>query len=549
MITRKYENNFIEPIIDNALEQQPSLEIVTRFPPEPNGYLHIGHAKSICLNFTMAEQYGGRCNLRFDDTNPEKENIDYVTSIQKDVAWLVGGEAWDQLCFASDYFDQLYQMALQLIKTGYAYVDSQNAEEIRQSRGTLTEAGQNSPYRERSVDENLQLFEEMRTGQHDNGSLVLRAKIDMASPNLNLRDPVLYRVRHGHHFRTGDKWCIYPMYDFTHGLSDMIEGITHSLCTLEFEDHRPLYDWFLEVLDTPNKPQQIEFSRLQLENTVLSKRKLIALVESGAVEGWDDPRMPTLAGLRRRGIPAKAIREFCYKIGVNKKDSVIEMNFFDGIVRDHLNVTAHRRMAILDPIRVTLSNYPADRIESLNIKNHPQDDEQGSRVVPFTKTLYIERDDLQEEAPSKFKRLKLGGEVRLRGAYVIRCDEVIKNDNDEIIELICSYDPDTLGKKPEGRSVKGVIHWVSTDKAIPAKVKLFDRLFVDKSPAASDDFLSLVNVDSLTVVQNAQVEPDLLTTKPGQVYQFERIGYFATDDASTAEQLIFNRTVGLRDSY
>lgn len=547
MTTRKYENNFIEPIIEADINNNPAASVITRFPPEPNGYLHIGHAKSICLNFTMAEQYNGKCNLRFDDTNPEKENISYVESIQNDVAWLVG-ESWDKVCFASDYFDALYDMAVQLIKSGHAYVDSQNAEEIRLQRGTLTKPGVDSPYRNRSIEENLALFADMRAGKFDNGTHVLRAKIDMKSSNINMRDPVLYRVRHGHHFRTGDKWCIYPMYDFTHGLSDMLEAVSHSLCTLEFEDHRPLYDWFLQVLDTPNKPKQIEFSRLQLEYTVLSKRKLIALVESGVVNGWDDPRMPTIAGLRRRGIPAEAIREFCYKIGINKKDAVIEMNYFDGIVRDHLNLSAERRMAVLDPLKVTISNYPDAQVEMLNISNHPQKEELGSREVPFSKTLYIEKEDFQLEAPSKFKRLKLGGEVRLRGAYVIRCDEVIENDAGEIIELICSYDADTLGKKPEGRSVKGVIHWVSAEHGINAKINLFERLFTSPAPGASDDFLALVDTNSLVVNDKAVLEPSLAKAAPERVFQFERIGYFAVDKDSRDSELIFNRTVGLRDS-
>lgn len=545
---KKYENNFIEPIIEAYREKNPTATIVTRFPPEPNGYLHIGHAKSICLNFTMAEMYQGKCNLRFDDTNPEKENIDFVESIQKDVAWLADS-AWDKVCFASDYFEALHEMAVQLIQSGHAYIDSQNAEEIRLNRGTLTKPGVESPYRNRSVDENLALFADMKAGKFTEGSHVLRAKIDMQSSNINLRDPILYRVRFGHHFRTGDAWCIYPMYDFTHGLSDMIEGVTHSLCTLEFEDHRPLYNWFLEVLDTANQPRQIEFSRLQLEYTVLSKRRLIALVESGMVNGWDDPRMPTIAGLRRRGIPAQAIREFCYKIGVNKKDAVIEMNYFDGIVRDHLNSTAERRMAVLEPIKVTLSNYPADKTELLSVQNHPQNEEFGRREVPFTQTLYIEREDFQEVAPSKFKRLKRGGEVRLRGAYVIRCDDVVKNEAGEIVELICSYDENTLGKKPEGRSVKGVIHWVSAKEGMPATVNKFDRLFTDPAPGASEDFLALVNQNSLTVLNTAVVEPSLSESEVETVYQFERLGYFAVDKDSNSNQLIFNQTVGLRDSY
>ena len=492
--------NFIRQIIDADLKQgKNDGKVATRFPPEPNGFLHIGHAKSICLNFGVARDYKGTCNLRFDDTNPHKENIEYVEAIKKDVHWL--GFDWDdRLYYASDYFEKLHDFAVELINKGKAYVCDLNAEEIRQYRGTLTEPGKDSPYRERSVEENLDLFARMRGGEFEDGSKVLRAKIDMASPNINLRDPTIYRIRHGVvHHQTGEEWCIYPMYDFTHCLSDAIEGITHSLCTLEFEDHRPLYDWFLDELQTPCHPQQIEFSRLVLEYTVTSKRKLTELVDEGFVEGWDDPRMPTIAGMRRRGYRPEAIRDFCDRIGVTKSDNFIEMALLENCVRDDLNTHAPRRMAVLHPLKVVITNYPEEQTEQLTAANHPQNEDMGNRQLTFSREVYIDQADFMEVAPNKkFKRLVSGGEVRLRNAYVIRCDEVIKNDQGEIIELRCSYDPDTLGANPEGRKVKGVIHWVSAKDAISAEVRLYDRLFShpnpDKAGEGKDYKLSLIHI-------------------------------------------------------
>lgn len=539
-------HNFIKEIIEADLKSGKYQQIYTRFPPEPNGFLHIGHAKSICLNFGLARTFSGLCNLRFDDTNPEKENETYVESIKKDVAWL--GFKWDKLCHASDYFENLYEMALELIDKGLAYVDEQTAEEIRQSRGDLQNKGTESPYRNRSVAENRRLFEAMRAGEFADGTAVLRAKIDMASPNINLRDPVLYRVRRAHHYRTGDKWCIYPMYDFTHGQSDMLEGITHSICTLEFEDHRPLYDWFIEHLTTTSTPHQYEFSRLQLEYTVLSKRRLIQLVEEGHVDGWDDPRMPTIAGIRRRGVPAAVLRDFCERIGVTKKDAVIEMAFFEGLLRDHLNKQAPRRMAVFKPLKVTLTNYEGEG-EWVEIANHPQDETLGTRPVWFEKTLYIEADDFREEANKQFKRLVLGKEVRLRGAYVIRCDEVIKDANGEIIELRCSYDPETLGKNPtDGRKVKGVIHWVSASSAKPATVIMYDRLFQMANPMQVTPFTDAINPNSKSVHENVLLEASLQESAPLESYQFERIGYFCRDEKAT-DALVFNQTIGLKDTW
>lgn len=539
--------HFIQEIIENDLKNGKHTAIQTRFPPEPNGFLHIGHAKSICLNFGLAQQYQGKCNLRFDDTNPEKESEVYMKSIKEDVKWL--GFDWDKLCYASDYFDKLYDMAVELINKGLAYVDSQSGDEIRQNRGNLNEAGIDSPYRNRSVEENLQLFEKMKNGEFADGEVVLRAKIDMAAANMNLRDPVIYRVRRAHHYRTGDKWCIYPMYDFTHGQSDMLEGITHSLCTLEFQDHRPLYDWFIEHLDTSCTPRQIEFSRLQLEYTVLSKRRLIQLVEQHHVEGWDDPRMPTIAGFRRRGVPPAVIREFCQKIGITKSDATIELGFFEGLLRNELNNTAARRMAVLEPLKVTISNYPDAQSETLQVANHPQNPELGQRGVSFSKTLYIEQDDFREEANKKFKRLKLGGEVRLRGAYVIRCDEIIKDDNGEPIELICSYDPDTLGKNPaDGRKIKGVIHWVDAQTAKNATVINYDRLFTLANPMQAEHFTDAINKNSKQVKHGVKLEATLAEANVGEVFQFERVGYFTADTDSTADALVFNETIGLRDN-
>jgi glutaminyl-tRNA synthetase len=546
--------NFIRQIIDQDIAAgKNDGRVATRFPPEPNGYLHIGHAKSIVLNFEIARDYGGTCNLRFDDTNPHKEDTEFVESIQEDVRWL--GFDWaDRHYFASDYFEKLYDFAVQLIKKGAAYVDDLNAEQIREYRGTLTEAGKNSPYRDRSIEENLDLFARMRAGEFGDGEKVLRAKIDMASPNINMRDPTIYRIRHGVvHHQTGATWVIYPMYDFTHCLSDSLENITHSLCTLEFEDHRPLYDWFLEVLETPNHPQQIEFSRLTLEYTVVSKRKLTQLVEEGYVEGWDDPRMPTLAGLRRRGYTPESIRTFCHRIGVTKSDNIVEMGVLEDSVRVDLNERAPRRMAVLHPLKVVLTNYDSNKTEELAAANHPQNDVMGERTIPFCNELYIDREDFMEVAPNKkFKRLVAGGEVRLRNAYVIRCDEVIKDAHGEIIELHCTADLDTLGKNPENRKVKGVIHWVSARHAAEAEIRLYDRLFNHPNPdAAKDgkDFKEHLNPGSLLTLTGCYVEPGLREAGPGEAFQFEREGYFCLDKLATGERLVFNRTVGLRDTW
>lgn len=540
--------HFIRQIIaDDLKTNKHNGKVATRFPPEPNGYLHIGHAKSICLNFGMALEHHGSCNLRFDDTNPEKESVEYVNSIQRDVSWL--GFEWKELCYASDYFEQLYQYAEQLIQAGLAYVDSSSPEQIRANRGTLTEAGKETPDRSRSIEENLDLFRRMRAGEFADGQYVLRAKIDMNSPNMNMRDPTIYRIRRVHHHRTGDTWCIYPMYDYTHCISDAIEGITHSLCTLEFEDHRPLYDWVLDELKTPCHPQQIEFARLQLEYTIVSKRKLNQLVTENHVRGWDDPRLPTLAGLRRLGITPAAIRNFCEKIGITKQNSWIEMGVLEYCVREDLNENAYRAMAVLEPLKVVITNYPDDKIEQLTISNHPQKPELGHREVPFAKTLLIERDDFAEVPPPKYKRLSLGEEVRLRGSYVIRCNEVIKNANGDIIELHCTYDDTTLGKNPEGRKVKGVIHWVSKEHSATAEIRLYDRLFSVAQPDNEENFLSVVNPNSLTILNNCRVEQSLINASLEHRYQFERTGYFCLDLDSSPDNLIFNRTITLRDSW
>ena len=546
--------NFIRQIIDKDLaEGKNDGRVATRFPPEPNGYLHIGHAKSIVLNFGIANDYHGTCNLRFDDTNPHKEDIEFVESIKADVRWL--GFDWNErLYFASGYFEQLYDFAVQLITKGLAYVDDLNAEQIREYRGTLTEAGQNSPHRDRSVEENLDLFQRMRAGEFQDGEKVLRAKIDMASPNINLRDPTIYRIRHGVvHHQTGASWVIYPMYDFTHCLSDMLEGITHSICTLEFEDHRPLYDWFLDVLDTPCHPQQIEFSRLSLEYTVMSKRKLTELVSGGHVEGWDDPRMPTIAGLRRRGYTSASLRDFCHRIGVTKADNIVEMGVLEDCIRNDLNEKAPRRMAVLQPLKVVITNYPDDKHEELSAANHPQDETMGSRILHFCNELYIDQSDFEEVPPKKYKRLSPGVEVRLRNAYVIRCDEVIKDAHGDIIELHCSYDSDTLGKNPEGRKVKGVIHWVSARHAVEAEVRLYDRLFTHPNPDASKDgkdYKEHINPDSLRTLTNCFLEWSLGDAAPGGQFQFEREGYFCLDPMHLpGNKPIFNRTVTLRDTW
>ena len=541
--------NFIRQIIDNDLaENKNDGKVVTRFPPEPNGYLHVGHAKSICLNFGIALDYQGQCRLRFDDTNPEKENAEYVDAIQRDVAWL--GFQWSELRYASDYFEQLYTYALDLIRAGKAYVCSLGADEIRAQRGTLTEAGQESPYRNRSVEENLDLFQRMRAGEFADGEHVLRARIDMASPNLNLRDPVLYRIRHAEHYRTGDQWCIYPMYDYTQCISDALEGVTHSLCTLEFEDHRPLYDWVLEQAQTPCHPQQIEFSRLNLTYTVMSKRHLSELVLHGQVSGWDDPRMPTVSGMRRRGYPASAIRDFCNRAGITKKDNILELSLLETCVRESLD-NSRRALAVLRPLKVVIDNYPEDQTEELKALNHPNDASLGTRKLPFSRVIYIERDDFMEDPPKKFFRLAPGREVRLRYAYFIRCEEVVKDPlSGEILYLRCSYDPETRGgNAPDGRKVKGTIHWVSAAHAVSAEVRLYDRLFQDPHPGADTDLQTSLNPESLERLIDARLEPSLADTSPENRFQFERLGYFCLDTDSTPEQLVFNRIVSLRDSW
>jgi len=541
--------NFIRQIIAHDLKtNKHNGKVATRFPPEPNGYLHIGHAKSICLNFGTAIENNGTCNLRFDDTNPEKESIEYMESIERDVQWL--GFKWAGLYHASDYFEQLYQYAVQLIEQGQAYVDDLTAEQMREYRGTLTEAGKESPNRNRPIAENLDLFQRMRAGEFADGQYVLRAKIDMASPNINMRDPVIYRIRRVHHHRTGDAWCIYPMYDYTHCISDMLEGITHSLCTLEFEDHRPLYDWVLDELKTPCHPQQIEFARLQLEYTIVSKRKLNQLVMEKHVHGWDDPRMPTIAGLRRAGVTPKAIRDFCERIGITKQNSWIEMGVLEYCIREDLNDNALRAMAVLQPLRVVITNYPDEQVENLEVSNHPQRPELGKRVVPFSKVILIEQDDFAEVPPPKYKRLIEGGEVRLRGSYVIRCDEIIKDADGKIIELRCSYDPDTLGKNPEGRKVKGVIHWVSAAHSQPAEIRLYSRLFTVPQPDNEENFLDVINHDSLEVLEDCRVEASLANATVDNRYQFERTGYFCLDAVDSVNgKLVFNRTVTLRDGW
>jgi len=542
-------SNFIRQIIATDLKDNKNDgKVVTRFPPEPNGYLHIGHAKSICLNFGIAAENNGCCNLRFDDTNPEKESDEYVQSIMRDVHWL--GFEWSELRHASDYFEQLYDYAVQLIEQGQAYVDSLSAEQIRAYRGTLTEPGKESPDRNRSIEENLDLFKRMRAGEFADGQYVLRAKIDMASPNINMRDPAIYRIRRVHHQRTGNDWCIYPMYDYTHCISDMLEGITHSLCTLEFEDHRPLYDWVLDQLRTPCHPQQIEFARLQLEYTIVSKRKLNQLVMEKHVNGWDDPRMPTIAGLRRAGFTPKALRDFCERIGLTKQNSWIEMGVLEYCIREDLNENALRAMAVLQPLRVVIDNYPEDRVEQLEVSNHPQKPELGKRIVPFSKVILIERDDFAEVPPPKYKRLVEGGEVRLRGSYVIQCHEIIKDADGNITELRCSYDPDTLGKNPEGRKVKGVIHWVSEPHSQPAELRLYNRLFSVPNPDNEPNFLDAINPDSLEVLTDCRVEASLADPQPESRYQFERTGYFCFDAIDSVDgKLVFNRTVTLRDNW
>jgi glutaminyl-tRNA synthetase len=545
---KKSSANFIRDIINKDIKTGKHQKIITRFPPEPNGYLHIGHAKSICLNFGIAEDYKGLCNLRFDDTNPEKEEVEYINSIREDVEWM--GFKWHINPSASDYFQQLYDYAVTLIKKGLAYVDSQTPEEIRNSRGTLTEAGKNSPYRDRSVEENLKLFEAMKAGEYKDGELALRAKIDMSSPNINMRDPVVYRIRHATHHNTGDEWCIYPMYDFTHCLSDAIEGITHSICTLEFEDHRPLYDWFLDVLETESHPQQIEFARLQMEYTLTSKRKLNQLVKENIVDAWDDPRMPTISGMRRRGYTPESLRNFSEVIGVTKKDSTIEMGVLENCLRDDLNKRAERRMAVLDPIKITIENYPEDKVEIFNGLNHPQNPDFGTREIPFSREIYIERDDFMEDAPRKFFRLTQGREVRLRFAYYITCTEILKNEDGSIRELICTYDPESRGgNTADGRKVKGTIHWVSAQHARTATVRVYDRLFNVRNPSKLEDIHSGLNPDSLEIYGDAKLEPAIHSLRQPLAYQFERLGYFIADTHSTTDKIIYNRTMSLRDSW
>jgi len=545
--------DFIRTIIDEDLKKGNHTSIMTRFPPEPNGYLHIGHAKSICLNFGIANEFSGLCNMRFDDTNPTKEEVEYVESILEDVRW-VGFDWGDRLYYASDYFEQLYDWAVELIQKGKAYVCSLSAVEIREYRGTLTEPGKNSPNRNRSVEENLDLFARMKAGEFKEGEHILRAKIDMASPNINLRDPVIYRIRHESHHRTGDKWCIYPMYDFTHGLSDSIEGITHSICTMEYEDHRPLYDWFLDEIDTPCHPRQIEFARLNLNYTVMSKRKLLTLITNGHVSGWDDPRMPTISGMRRRGYTPEAIRNFCDRIGVAKRESIVDLALLEYWVREDLNKTAPRVMGVLKPLKLVIDNYPEDRVEELNCPYHPEDESIGSRKVPFSKVLYIEEDDFMEDPPKKFFRLAPGREVRLRYAYYVTCERVVKDEETgEILEVHCTYDPETKGGwSKDGRKVKGTLHWVSAAHALSIEVRLYDRLFTVENPAGEkdSDFSSFINPNSLEILKDCLVEPSLMGASPGSHYQFERIGYFCVDSKdATKDNPVFNRTATLRDSW
>ena len=547
------KSNFIHLQIEKDLaEGKNNGRVHTRFPPEPNGYLHIGHAKSICLNFGIAEKFGGKCNLRFDDTNPTKEEMEYVESIEKDVRWL--GFDWeDRLYFASDYFQQLHDFAVKLIKEGKAYVDDQDAETISQQKGTPTRPGQESPYRNRTPEENLGLFRRMTAGEFDEGSRVLRAKIDMASPNMHMRDPIIYRILKAHHHRTGDKWCVYPMYDFAHGQSDYWEGITHSICTLEFEVHRPLYDWFIDqLMDSDYRPRQIEFARLNLTYTIMSKRRMLELVREGHVNGWDDPRMPTITGLRRRGYTPESIRNFSDRIGVTKVDGMIDVSLLEYSVREHLNKIAQRVMGVLNPLKVVITNYPENQEEELDAINNPEDESMGTRKVPFSRELYIERDDFMEDPPRKFFRLAPGREVRLRYAYFVTCTEVIKNENGEITELHCTYDPASKGgNSPDGRKVKATLHWVSAKHAVKSEVRLYDRLFNDEDPVGHKDidFKDFLNPDSLKVLPECYVEPFVKEAKPLDHFQFERLGYFNLDYDSTPEKPIFNRTVPLRDSW
>lgn len=544
-------SHFLRQIVQADLDSGKHSSIVTRFPPEPNGYLHIGHAKSICLNFGLAKEFGGVCNLRFDDTNPAKEEQEYIDAIKADVEWL-GFEWGGDVRYASDYFDQLHAWAIELIKAGKAYVCELTPEQAREYRGTLTEPGKNSPFRERSVDENLDQFQRMTVGEFADGAKVLRAKIDMAAPNMNLRDPIIYRIRHAHHHQTGDKWCVYPSYDFTHGQSDALEGITHSICTLEFEDHRPLYEWFLDQLPVPAHPRQYEFARLNLNYTVTSKRKLKQLVDEKHVDGWDDPRMSTLSAFRRRGYTPAAIREFCERIGVTRSDGVVDMGVLEFCIRDDLDANAPRAMCVLKPLKVTITNYPEGQTEELRLPRHPKQDI-GERVLPFEREIYIDREDYMIDPPKGYKRLVPGGEVRLRGSYVIRADEAITDADGNIVELLCSYDPDTLGKNPEGRKVKGVIHWVPASSSIECEVRLYDRLFNAANPDKGEEgttFLDNINPESLQVLTGCRAEPSLAEATLDDRFQFEREGYFCVDSRdSKAGAMVFNRTVTLRDSW
>ncbi|UAW99857.1 glutamine--tRNA ligase/YqeY domain fusion protein [Halopseudomonas nanhaiensis] len=543
--------HFLRQIVKADVESGKHPKIVTRFPPEPNGYLHIGHAKSICLNFGLAQEFGGECNLRFDDTNPAKEEQEYIDAIKADVEWL--GFQWaGDIHYASDYFDQLHAWAIELIRAGKAYVDDLSPEQAREYRGTLTEPGKNSPFRDRSVEENLDLFARMTAGEFPDGARALRAKIDMTAPNMNLRDPILYRIRHAHHHQTGDKWCVYPSYDFTHGQSDAIEGVTHSICTLEFEDHRPLYEWFINNLPVPATPRQYEFARLNLNYTVTSKRKLKLLVDEGHVDGWDDPRMSTLSAFRRRGYTAASIRNFCERIGVTRSDGVVDMGVLEFSIREDLDANAPRAMCVLRPLKVTITNYPEGQTERLELPRHPKED-MGVRVLPFSRELYIDRDDFMIDPPKGYKRLEPGGEVRLRGSYVIRADEAVTDAEGNIVELKCSYDPDTLGKNPEGRKVKGVIHWVPAAESVECEVRLYDRLFRAPNPDKGEEggtFLDNINPESLVVLKGCRAEPSLAQATAEDRFQFEREGYFCLDSKdSTADAPVFNRTVTLRDSW
>lgn len=548
---RAESSNFIQEAINNDLEEGVYNRVQTRFPPEPNGYLHIGHAKAICIDFGTAIKYDGTCNLRFDDTNPTKEDTEYVDAIKEDIEWL--GFKWDKVLYASDYFDDLYKCAVRLIELGKAYVCDLSAEEIRQYRGTLKEPGKNSPYRDRSVEENLDLFKRMTDGEFPDGSKVLRAKIDMASPNLNMRDPVIYRILRAHHHRTGDKWCVYPMYDFAHPISDTLEGVTHSLCSLEFEDHRPLYDWFLKELGFEKPSRQIEFARMNLNYTLTSKRKCLRLVKDNIVSGWDDPRMSTLCGMRRRGYTPEAIRDFCDRIGVAKANSVVDFGLLEHCVREDLNAKAPRAMAVLKPLKVVIDNYPENQVEEIEVEIHPEHPEMGTRTVEFSREIYIEQDDFMENPPKKYFRMFPGNEVRLKGAYFVKCVDVVKDNDGNIIELHCTYDPLSKGgQSPDGRKVRGTIHWVSASHAINAEIRLYDRLFNVENPSdesKSGDFTQNLNPDSMIVLDNCKIESNLTNLKPGDTFQFMRNGYFCVDRDSTDDKLIFNRTVALKSAW